>query len=346
MGSPKARICLRGHIRSCRAIRASATADVNPKSINSNASVFLRLWVRSKVFRSCKVLGDAVYQARTLSTLWAGRPMRWLWQRLEWLDTNQAGLLDICTPTVSPFHLTQVKLIRMLTKDPALSDLSTLWYHLAGRDDHRLLGMAKLNALQICGSAYAQHQWKFVEPLSDVVYTLIRVSALDVSAKAPAVKKLFDTPPCCLDDKLGLKLRQLFDTEAAMLADASLWRALHLFGRVALLTNMHIERLLATVRSSIPTKIPVIERVCCNGYLSQCLAQHLAAGGSDPRVETVELMHEFGVELERDATTRKKNRGRIRMVRGWMLYANAHYVGGKNRDERNAAMAQLHRIAG
>ena len=58
-------------------------------------TVDYRKYLASKVYRSCCVMRSMEFKVRMVSTMFAWRPMHWLWQRLEWLDARCSGLLDV-----------------------------------------------------------------------------------------------------------------------------------------------------------------------------------------------------------------------------------------------------------
>ena len=47
--------------------------------------------------------------------------------------------------------------------------------------------------------------------------------------------------------------------------------------------NMHVERLLALFKKSVVEATPDVTKFACNGYVSQQMHEHIAAGGCDPR---------------------------------------------------------------
>ena len=65
-----------------------------PRAQSESDTVDYRKYLASKVYRSCCVMGSIDFKTRMLSTMFAGRPMHWLWQRLEWLDERRSGLMD------------------------------------------------------------------------------------------------------------------------------------------------------------------------------------------------------------------------------------------------------------
>eukprot|EP00959_Pyramimonas_sp_CCMP1952_P280024 5854419-Pyramimonas_sp.AAC.1 len=124
---------------------------------------------------------------------------------------------------------------------------------------------------------------------------------------------------CCLEPKLAAKLRGLWTRPEDMLNDSNFWQAFRLFGRTALITNMHVERLFAQIKQSVDMSDAFLERVRVNGYLSECLSQHLKAGGADPREEHAGAAIALGAPLE--AAIPKEHR-QSRAAPAWMMYVN------------------------
>ncbi len=68
-------------------------------------------------------------------------------------------------------------------------------------------------------------------------------------------------------------MRRLYPGGAKQMLECNALRAaLMEWGVKSLLTNMHVERLLAQVRAASPGYAPSIERVCYAGFMTQCLA--------------------------------------------------------------------------
>ncbi len=155
---------------------------------------------------------------------------------------------------------------------------------------------AKKIAFRICISVYSQHQWRFVKPFAGWPYKLLWGMLRPKSELQKIVHGFFseDTPLCCLESKMSYKLRHQWKDEHSMLRDEPFWRALGLFGREAKITNMHVERLLAMVKRSVHQKVPTMERLCQNGFMTDCLRAHTASGGYDPRVDTAEQYSKMG----------------------------------------------------
>eukprot|EP00959_Pyramimonas_sp_CCMP1952_P147484 3086375-Pyramimonas_sp.AAC.1 len=108
-----------------------------------------------------------------------------------------------------------------------------------------------------------------------------------------------------------------------MVADPKFWESYLMFGRRSKVCNMHIERLLAHIRQSLPAdmKAPCLERVCGNGMLAQCLSHFVAAGGDDPRKDTLANARRLGLTLRRDVP--KKNQP-TRKMPACNMFANTY----------------------
>jgi hypothetical protein len=97
---------------------------------------------------------------------------------------------------------------------------------------------------------------------------------------------------------------------------------------------MHVERLFSQVKKATPKKLPLAERVCAAGLLTQWMRPHLQAGGRDPRVTTRADLLADGVPLECEKL--KSNRGGLTAA---MVYSNEMKVERKA-DKTKPAMTQ------
>lgn len=303
-----------------------------PKPLQSDSDTLVdedadyRAYIRSKSSRATGKLNCPMYQARMFSAMWTGRPMMWLWHRLEWLDERGNALAEVITPHVSPVNAVQEQLFKMMSDDPSALDLGTLWYHFQSRP--RQLRACMEEVFQIASSAYAQHHWRFVVPLGDTGLSVVRLAAGPEAERRAAVEALYGLPQCCLEPKLAGKMRALFGGPQQMLEDPHWWMAVQAFSRHSKVCNMHVERMLAVIRQSIAHSNPLLERVCANGMLAQCLHQHLSAGGDDPRHEMSETLLADGVPLARELEKREtRPKGRKRSIPAHLAYANAQPVG-------------------
>ncbi len=312
-----------------------------------------RRWLANKTYRATVSMSDANFVSKAMSALWAGRPMHWLWKRLEWLDAHECSLLDVADARTSPFVATQTALCRQFSVPVRDTDMRMLLHHFSLNE--AMLLQTKRHLFQIMGSAYAQHHWRFIEPLGDAALALLKWSAEvpdvrdvgDIASvrwqqyldgRRAAVHAFFQVKECCLERRFAKKLRQMFPSAESMLKDKYFWRALRLFGRYALIANMGVERLLAQVRQSINHKLPFLERLCSNGFLSPCLSLHTASGGKDPRVEDAEDMRDLGVPLAR--FDKAANRASRPCAPG-IAYANAH--AGKRPRPESQSYAEFRR---
>eukprot|EP00959_Pyramimonas_sp_CCMP1952_P424966 8901219-Pyramimonas_sp.AAC.1 len=115
---------------------------------------------------------------------------------------------------------------------------------------------------------------------------------------------------------------------------------------------MATERLLALYRQSVLLDRGAVhlERVCANGYLSEHLANHVAKGLHDPRVETADKIAAAGVPLERDReailetmqTPKSKAKGGLTPG---IAYSNEKLKGQKfaSNQEMKLAQQSMHR---
>ena len=73
--------------------------------------------------------------------------------------------------------------------------------------------------------------------------------------------------------------------------------------------NMHVERLLALFKKSVVEATPDVTKFACNGYLSQQMHDHIAAGGCDPRHnERRDELLAKGVPLQRGQAQKRQKK--------------------------------------
>ncbi len=205
----------------------------------------------------------------------------------------------------------------------------------------RCRSQVKRHIFNVAISAYAQLHWRFSMPFEDWPYELIRVLVQNPSGLAEAVHKFWETPTCCLEPKLALKMRSTFKTESDLLNSQSFWRALRLFARHTKIANMHLERLLASIKRSVCTKVPTLERVSSNGFLLEVLGMHTSAGGLDPRTDMAEDLIADGVPVVGSFQGKKSAAKQAQPAPGWMLYANDRIANSDSQDMSSGDMQAL-----
>ncbi|CAK0827903.1 unnamed protein product, partial [Prorocentrum cordatum] len=163
-----------------------------------------------------------------------------------------------------------------------------------------------------------------------------------------AVKAFFHEDDCCLEPKLAAKMRARWSGPEALLNDGQFWQAFRLFGRHAAIANMVVERLFAQIHRCMDISDACLERVRVNGFLTECLSQHLKAGGDDPREQQATAAAAMGAPL---ASAIPRGRRTTRKAPGWMKYVNAmERKDGPPRSklqrltERSALKADFHRL--
>ena len=126
---------------------------------------------------------------------------------------------------------------------------------------------------------------------------------------------------CCLDQHFGAKAQRLFSCTSDLWQDTAFLDMLRGWNNCARVTNMHIERLLARIRTSTGrVKTPTLDHMCAGGLLSSWLHDHLASGGKRPGVTRAADLIEQGVPLARNKVNGCQ--GKRRAACGQMLYAH------------------------
>ena len=139
------------------------------------------------------------------------------------------------------------------------------------------------------------------------------------------------TPSCCLDPGFSQKVKRMFPGVASLRQSVPLFQALCKWGVGSPLTNMRVERQLASIRRASPAKAPLLERVACAGLLSQTLQAHLGQHpGGDPCAFSLDDVRQFGADAPPLQGLREKNRN-PRKARPDLLYANEELAREKRR---------------
>jgi len=116
------------------------------------------------------------------------------------------------------------------------------------------------------------------------------------------------------------QVRDSYGGPAALRADRGFADILQLWSRKAKLSNMHVERLLALIKSSVGTNRPSCEKLLAAGLLSPVLRDHVAAGGRDPRAVLRGDLIADGMPIE--SAQGKRLHVRPQMARGSLAYQN------------------------
>jgi hypothetical protein len=132
---------------------------------------------------------------------------------------------------------------------------------------------------------------------------------------------LWQTPPCCMDQNVSMKLRNIFRNAADMASTPELWDHLRDISTGMDLSNMGLERQLAQIRRNTPGKHPLLERVLGTGTLCQYLTAHCSGGGLHPLTHRRADLVADGVPLV--AAGKAVIDGR--KCRANVLYAQARY---------------------
>ncbi len=140
------------------------------------------------------------------------------------------------------------------------------------------------------------------------------------------------------ETKLLVQVRRLHKDPIDFLNDSDLIRMLGAWSFFCKLTNMHTERLLASIKNSCPRN-PTVERLVSAGLLTQVLRTHLGSGGADPRhAATSRDLVARGVPL---ASSLKAKQANPSKARGCFTYAESKIRKGLSRQERRTELSRL-----
>ena len=294
--------------------KAFPTIDASGRLQDADGEDDGRQYIKNKVCRSKCAAADASRVAHLACASFALRPLEWLWSRIQHLDCQGGVLLDVVYGA-SPVAHVQKELCSLMTC--ASKTLDVVWWQYSL--DARMLASVRDQVTFLLFSAAAQTWWRFEVPYTNWPFRLLRMLKGD---PLPVAEEFYAAPLCCLEGHMSGKLRALWPAAAAMANDDEFLRALRLWGTCAKVSNMHTERLLARVKRATGAQgCPVLESYLANGYLAQFLAEHIAAGGDDPRVQTNTKLADRGVLLRKEVEQAKKASEARGGVRAWWLYA-------------------------
>jgi hypothetical protein len=302
----------------CSAFRSYTTGDPGADEGDN----FRRI-MRGKCFRSRKQMGSRAVQVEQLTHFFCEKTITHLWKRIEYLDAKGGLLLDMCRTSTNPIKSAIEQLTEILSLPPDQTSLNVLLHNLALEDES--LQQSKDYAFHKTTSMISLLKWKF-RCFDDWPFRLIPGLHMDRPGRLELCQQLFHlvrNRNCCLEPLMAGKVAVVHDSPEALVADDIFWKGLRLWAHGVRVCNMHIERLLALIKQSMPSdKTPFLERLCANGFLSEWLAEHCKAGGEDPRHETAGQLISSGVALQRSvakASVATSKRGGLRPA---MQFAN------------------------
>ena len=253
-----------------------------------------RQYVRSKTRRFVKVCSSAERRRNMLATAWVCAPLDHANQRLQHLGAQRGKTLEILDNEASPLTEAQRAFKSMLSDRLEDGPLSTVvWYYgfkAALLDDLRALVL----------SMSAQLWYRFLD-LGSWPLRLLRMVDPRCTDPTAVAKELYDAKTCCLDEHMSQKARRLFPDPEAMAGDAEFLSMLRYWAEVLKLDSMHVERLLAQIKASVPTDcknhLPQAEQLLGAGYLTQLRKKHCAIMGSDAGMITRKRLLESNAPL-------------------------------------------------
>ncbi len=130
---------------------------------------------------------------------------------------------------------------------------------------------------------YAQVWWRFQIPFGSFPYkllTLVDPAATDAE-KNEIARAVINGPRCCLDSACTHKVRAAHDSPESLLSDKELMNVLLMWAIHGRVCSMHVERMFAQIRCSVPDGA-YAERIVSCGFLSQLLKKHRECGGIAP----------------------------------------------------------------
>ena len=284
---------------------------------------------------------DEEHVKSMLVIAWVTEPVDHLWRLLQYTDSHQVTLVDLCSAATNPFHIASQALCSMLVGNMDSGHLRPLAYHFSNFPDKldSVVTMARFMSVSISGQL-----WYFVDRIfNEYPFRLLdMLGCRDLGDKLHIAEAFFAVPSCCLEPLMARKLRAWYTSAQDMAQNADLVDILWAWASATRISNMEVERLLALIKQASPQKPPLLESVCSRGLLAQFAAQHRSAGGSDPRYTSRSGLLRDDVPL-RSATKERKTDRRGKPC--WMMYAmdqeRSAPRGYANRAERYARMREL-----
>ena len=232
-----------------------------------------------------------------------------LWHRIQHKDEHGGGLKEVCMEISNPFVHAAKSVASMLLPLQEDHSLWTMFWHFAADDSSeghlKLLGLVRRTIL--CMSA--QLWWMFlIEQSQSWRILLARMvdSRLGLADQRDLAQKLWDAPACCKDNDFEGKVMGMFESWQQMMMDDCFLRTLRTYAEQKRLSNMHLERALASVRRTTPSNHADIERITCAGGLAAWLQHHVSHGGADPNCASRQALLREGVPLEAQAKIKRK----------------------------------------
>jgi hypothetical protein len=188
----------------------------------------------------------------------------------------------------------------------------------------------------------AETAWRLLLTFSEWPYPLGRLAdpGLSDECKLQLAQQFIDAFLCCLDENFGAKLKGVHIRPEDLLGDSELMSLLELWVKCSRICNMHLERMLASVRKAAPGKCPNSERMCAAGLLRQTLAEHTRAGGLHPAAATRKDLVSEGVPLlsnvQAAVAMPSKARGHISYSKKQVAEARALKAGPLTKEELTA----------
>ncbi len=281
-------------------------------------------FMHKKVKRSRDLFLDSFKLVISVLFSVISEPMDWLMARIQHLDDTASPLWDIQLPNKNPFSAVWQRWSDMLLKPISETCLGPLLRHFAvGKTEDEFLLIVR-GAMMCIITVAAQFQWRIIDTWSDWPWNLAAIChpSIPGQRRLALAEELFKTNVCCLDAPCTRKIRKLFPSAAAMIEDCHFMRGMRMWCRRSKLSNMHIERQISLMRSSVSETTPSMERLVSSGLLAQvgpgfgrCVSAWQPVQGSDIfslrsfSRRRVAFSREFGVAFLSVASARFPMRG-------------------------------------
>ena len=249
--------------------------------------------VQRKVYRVGKFLGDPTSTRSVMLLAYLTEHLDWAWQRVEHLDEQGKALLEVVHPQRSPFAVAARRLGRILQDPLSETALASVTSHYSHDDTEIDVQSLVTDVRTMVLKIVAQLHWRFLWVYQSWPYRLLTLVDMSVGAeeRLQLAREFCNANSCCLDQHCSRKLRALVADPEELLRDDDLQGALISWAHKGRVCNMHVERMFARIRSSVPRHTSA-ERLAASGFLTQVKQQHAKIGGEPAGVTRHKLVEQ------------------------------------------------------
>ena len=284
-----------------RSARADHVNSEDPDDIEAQ-----RQYIRSKTWRFVKVTSSAPKRRNMMLVTWVCAPLDHAVQRVQHLSSQRGSVLTMLDDEYSPIVECQLAFAEMIGSnlESESGSLSTAFWFYG-------FGSQVINEVRaMIGQMSALMWYKFLDFETWPLWYLGTADVRNGSNRAENFsKKLFEAHFCCVDVDFGLKAKGMFPDPVAMANDKDFQDMIRYFVDALVLDGMVVERLLALIKKSSPTKskddLPLAEKLVSQGFLTQWRQIHHSVVSDDAAFVTRKGLLKVGAPLKAQPRIRK-----------------------------------------